>query len=56
MMRFMVSELLRRPLSPDEILARCRYQLMRNEEAWIGHWLARGRKPPPWWASRDFGQ
>ena len=54
MVRFMISELLRRPLSPKEIVARCRYQLTRNEEARIGHWLARGLTPPPWTASREL--
>jgi hypothetical protein len=45
MMRLMVSELLRRPVSPEEIIARCRYQILRNEEARIGHWRARGLTP-----------
>jgi hypothetical protein len=49
----MISELLRRPLSPREIAERCRYQMRRNEEARAGHWLARGLTPPPWKASRD---
>jgi hypothetical protein len=56
MVRFMISELLRRPLSPRGIVGRCRYQMRRNEQARIGHWLARGRKPPPWWASRNLVQ
>jgi hypothetical protein len=46
--RFMLSELLRRPLSPRESAGRCRYQLRRNEEARIGHWQARGLTPPLW--------
>jgi hypothetical protein len=56
MVRFMISELLRRPLSPREIAARCLYQLTRNEEARINHWGARGLDPPPWRSARDFGQ
>jgi hypothetical protein len=36
------------PLSPREIAKRYRYQLRRNEEARIGHWLARGIEPPSW--------
>jgi hypothetical protein len=53
MVRFMISELLRRPLSPREIVGRCRYQLRRNQEARIGHWLARGLTPQPWRVSRS---
>jgi hypothetical protein len=32
------------------------YQLRRNEEARINHWLARGIQPPHWRTSRDFTQ
>jgi SRSO17 transposase len=56
MVRFMICELLRRPLSPRDIVMRCRYQLWRNEEARINHWLARGLQPPSWRASRNFTQ
>jgi SRSO17 transposase len=54
MVRFMISELLRQPLSPKEIAARCRYQMARNEEARINHWRARGLEPPSWRRGRDL--
>ncbi len=56
MVRFMISELLRHPLSPKEIAARCRYQMTRNEEARINHWRARGLEPPSWRRGRDLVQ
>ncbi len=56
MVRFMISELLRQPLSPKEIAARCRYQMRRNEEARISHWKARGLEPPSWRRGRDLVQ
>jgi hypothetical protein len=56
MVRYMISELLRRPLSPREIARQCLRQIERNEDARIGHWRARGLKPPPWRQSHDFVQ
>jgi len=56
MVRFMISEPLRQPLSPNEIAARCRYQMRRNEEARIGLSRARGLEPPSWRRGRDLVQ
>jgi SRSO17 transposase len=56
MVRFMIPELLRLPLSPRQIAARCRYQMRRNEEARINHWRARGLEPPSWRRGHDLVQ
>ena len=56
MVRFILSELLRHPLSPREIAERCLYQLTRNEEARIGHWRSKGLEPPSWRAAAHLVQ